>query len=221
MIVWGIVLAVIVLLLLTKVGVHVRYGDELALSAKVGLLRIKILPAKEKKPKEKKPEKKPENKKEKKKKPKAAEGHEKKKRKLTLEDILDIVKVGLKALGRFGRALRLDRLHLHICVAKDDPYDTVAQYGYLNAALGAALPLLHRAFKIKDEDITTAFRFDMAETALRCEVTATFRIGAIMRIGLCAGGGFLVWLIRRKRRARALKKAEKKKIKTVLPAGAE
>ena len=208
MIGWGIVLAVIVLLLLTKVGVHVRYGDELALSAKVGLLRIRILPAKEKKPKEKKPEKK--KKKEKKKKPKAAEGHEKKKQKLTLEDILDIVKLGLKALGRFGRALRLDRLHLHICVAKGDPYDTVAQYGYLNAALGAGLPLLHRAFRIKDEDITTAFRFDAAETALRCEVIATFRIGAILRIVLWAGGGFLVWLIRRKRRAKALEKAEKK-----------
>ena len=216
MIVLGIVLAVIVLLFLTKVGVHVRYGDELALSAKVGLLRIKILPAKEKKPKEKKPEKK-----KKKKKPKTAEGHEKKKQKLTLEDILDIVKVGLKAMGRFGRALRLDRLHLHICVAKDDPYDTVAQYGYLNTALGAGLPLLHKAFKIKDEDITTAFCFDRSEMPLRCEVIATFRIGAILRIGLCAAGGFLVWLIRRKRRARALEKAEKKKIKTALPAGAE
>ena len=218
MIGWGIVLALIVLLLFTKVGVHVRYGDELALSAKVGLLRIRILPAKEKKPKEKKPKKK---KKKKEKKPKAAEGHEKKKLKLTLEDILDIAKLGLKALGRFGRALRLDRLHLHLCVAKDDPYDTVAQYGYLNTALGAGLPLLHRAFKIKDEDITTAFRFDAAETALQAEVIATFRIGAIMRIVLCAGGGFLVWLIRRKRRARAQKKAEKKKLKTALPAGAE
>ena len=213
MIGWGIVLAVIVLLLLTKVGVHVRYGDELALSAKVGPLQIRILPAKEKKPKEKKPKKK--------KKPKAAEGHEKKKQKLTLEDILDIVKLGLKALGRFGRALRLDRLHLHLCVAKDDPYDTVAQYGYLNAALGAGLPLLHRVFKIKDEDITTAFRFNTTETALQAEVIATFRIGAILRIGLCAGGGFLVWLIRRKRRAKALEKAEKKKLKTALPAGAE
>ena len=218
MLVWGIVLAVIMLLLLTKVGVQVRYGDELALSAKVGLLRIRILPAKKKKPKEKKPEKK--KKKKRKKKPKAAEGHEKKKRKLTLEDILDIAKLGLKALGRFGRALRLDRLHLHLCVAKDDPYDTVAQYGYLNAALGAGLPLLHRAFKIKDEDITTAFRFDAAETALQAEVIATFRIGAILRIVLCAGGGFLVWLIRRKRRARALKKTEKN-VKTALPAGAE
>ena len=219
MIGWGIVLAVIVLLLLTKVGVHVRYGDELALLAKVGLLRIRILPAKKKKPKEKKSEKK-KKKKKKKEKPKAAEGHEKKKQKLTLEDILGIVKLGLKALGRFGRALRLDRLHLHLCVAKDDPYDTVAQYGYLNAALGAGLPLLHRAFKIKDEDITTAFRFDTTETALQCEVIATLRIGAILRIGLCAGGGFLVWLIRRKRRARALKKAEKK-AQAALPAGAE
>ena len=218
MIVWGIVLAVIVLLLLTKVGVHVRYGEELALSAKVGLLRIRILPAKEKKPKEKKPkQKKPKQRKEKKK-PKAAEGHEKKKRKLALEDILDIVKLGLKALGRFGRALRLDRLHLHICVAKNDPYDTIVQYGYLNAALGTGLPLLHRAFKIRDEDITTAFRFDMAETTLRCEAIMTLRIGAILRIVLCAGGGFLVWLIRRKRRARALKKAEAKKIKAALPA---
>ena len=214
MIVWGIVLAVIVLLLLTKVGVHVRYGDELALSAKVGLIRIRILPAKEKKPKEKKPKKK------KKKKPKAAEEHEKKKQKLTVEDILDIVKLGLKALGRFGRALRLDRLHLHLCVGKDDPYDTVAQYGYINAALGTAVPLLHRAFKIRDEDITTAFRFDTTEMALQAEVIATFRIGAILRIVLCAGGGFLVWLIRRKRRAKAQKKAEKK-AQAALPAGAE
>ena len=215
MIGWGIALAVIVLLLLTKVGVHVKYGDELALSAKVGLLRIGILPKKEKKPKEKK-EKKPK----KKKKPKAAEGHEKEKQKLTLDDILDIVRLGLKALGRFWRALRIDRLHLHLCVAGGDPYDTLVQYGTVNAALGAALPLLHRAFKIKDEAVSTAFRFDMSEMAVQAEVIATFRIGAILRIVLCAGGGFLVWFVRRKRRARALKKAEKKKEKAALPAGA-
>ena len=42
----GILLALLVLLCLTRVGVHALFGDALALDAKIGPFRIHILPGK-------------------------------------------------------------------------------------------------------------------------------------------------------------------------------
>ena len=54
----GILAALIVLLCLTRVGVHVVFRDSEALiRARVGPFRFQVYPSKEKKPKEEKPEK--------------------------------------------------------------------------------------------------------------------------------------------------------------------
>ena len=52
----GILLALLVLLCLTRVGVHALFGDALALDAKIGPFRIHILPAKDSDKEEKKRE---------------------------------------------------------------------------------------------------------------------------------------------------------------------
>jgi nitrate reductase NapE component len=193
-----IILAVIVLLLLLPVGVEAAFiAGELSLSVKAGVVKIKILPAK---PKNKEGKKKPREKK------KDGEKKEKKpKKKLTLQEILDIAKLGLKALSRFRRRLSIDVLMVHLCVATKDPYDTVKQYGTINAAIGALLPQVHRAFKIKDEDIATAMDFTGEKMSVDARFVATVQIWEILYISICAGAGFLVWLLRHKKRIKALK----------------
>ena len=53
----GILLLVILLLCLTRVGVLIRFGEELTVSARFGFLKFQVLPEKKKPPKdEKKPE---------------------------------------------------------------------------------------------------------------------------------------------------------------------
>ena len=206
MIAIAIILVILILLLSLKVGVDVSYlGGVLALAVKAGPLKIAILPKKEKPEGEKKEKKK-------KKKPEQAEAEseqekpkkEKKKGpKLTLEDILEIARLALKAVGRFFGSLRMDYLLLHLTTAGPDPYSAVMNYGYFNAALGALLPLLRRIFKIGREDISSQVDFDSDKLKIDAGTAITIRIGQILFIALCAVFAFLRWLLRRRRRIKA------------------
>lgn len=203
-----IILAVILLLLFMPVGVDAAYlGGNFTLAAKIGFLRLNLVPGKghkEKKPKKEKPEK---EKKQKKKKEKAKD---KPKRKLTKDDILSIAKIALKMLGRFRRKLCFDELMLHLTVAMDDPCDTVTRYGQINAAISGLLPPLHKAFRIRKEDIGTAMDFFGDRMSADAKVTATLRIWEILYIVICAGAASLVWWLRRRRRIKKEEKAQKR-----------
>lgn len=202
------ILVILILLLSLKVGVDVSYiGSVLSLSVKAGPVKIVILPKKDK------PEGK---KKEKKKQPEQTEGdkaEEKPKKekmkgpKLTFDDILGIVKLALKAVGRFFRGLRMDYLTLYLTTAGPDPYSAVMNYGYFNAALGALLPALHRVFKIGKEDISSQVDFEADKLKIDAGTAITIRIGQILFIVLCAAFAFLKWLLRRRRRIKAEEKA--------------
>ncbi len=199
---WIILAIIILLLLLLPVGVDAAFlGGVFSLAVKAGPLKIRILPAKPKKPKKPK-EKKPKKKKDKK------EGSAKPKQKLTLEDIKGIARLALKALSRLRRFLSIDVLELYLRVGGNDPYDTVKQYGAINAALGAALPYLHGAFKIKKQDIQTAIDFSEEKLSADAHIAATYQIWEILCIAFCALGSLIVWLVRRKKRARAEAKAQ-------------
>ena len=194
-----IIVVLLVLFLILPVGVDAAYdGAVFALKAKAGLVKIQILPKKEKPPKpegEKKP------KKEKKKK---REQEHKPKQKLTLDDILELAGIGLKALGRFRRSLSVDKLMLHMAAAAPDPYDAVLLYGRVNAGLSALSPLLHRALKIREEDIRTCVDTEPGTMFLEARVVVTLQIWEILYIAFSAGFAALRWLIKRKRKIRKL-----------------
>lgn len=205
-----IILAIIVLLLLLPVGADAAFtGGVFSLSVKLGPLKLHLLPAKPKKKGKKPKEKKPKKPKEKK------AGREKPKLKLTVEDIKEMAGLALRALSRLRRFLSIDVLMLHLRVAGDDPYDTVRQYGAVNAALGAILPQLQRAFKIKRQDIQTEIDFSQEKISADVRFAATYQIWEILCIAFCALGSAIVWLLRNRKRtkialAAARAKAEKK-----------
>lgn len=212
----AIILAIIILLLLLPVGVDAAFiGGVFSLSVKAGPLKLRILPAKPKKNKKKAAEKKPK----KPKKKKSAETKSKPKLKFTFTDVKEIAGLALRALSRLRRFLSIDVLMVHLRVAGDDPYDTVRQYGAVNAALGALLPQLHRAFKMKNQDIRTAIDFSQEKTSADVRFAATYQIWEIFCIAFCALGSAIAWLLRNRKRtksaaASARAKAEKKKKKT-------
>ena len=128
----GVLLALIVLLCVTRVGVHAVFGETLLLDAKIGWFHIHILPAKEA---NKKREKKAED---------AEETTEKAAKKPTFpkpsfSDIRDAVSAlwpPLKrALDRTRRGLRIAPLDLSVTLGGlEDPASAAQLYGELNAA---------------------------------------------------------------------------------------
>ena len=105
----GILLLVLLLLCLTRVGVLIRFGEELTVSAQFSFLKFQVLPEKKKPPKnEKKPEEAQKKQTQRKEKPKKAFP------KPTLSDIRDAWKAMWpplkKALRRTRRGVRIDPL---------------------------------------------------------------------------------------------------------------
>lgn len=166
---------------LLPVGVDAAYTDEtFSLAARIGRLRLRLLPKPpDAKPKKKKP---PKPKKEKPKKKSASPD---------IRTILALAKLGLQALNRFRQKLRVQLLRLVFVSGAPDPYDTALEFGYVNAALGALTPLAERALRIEERDIQTGVDFQAERPRIDARIVCTIRIGQIVVIALAFGIGFL------------------------------
>mgnify|MGYP004591034051 FL=1 len=196
--VFGIVLAVFVLIGCIPVGVDASYREnELALRLKIWLFRVQVLPAKEKKkkpkPKEKKPAaKKPDAKPEKPKKQVSVP-------KLTLSDILALADLACDTLGNLRRKLRVEVLVLHVTLDGSDPAKAAMLYGRVWAALGALTPKLEQLFVIKKRDIQPILDYNEKEMKLDAQLVLTITIGRAICLALRALVRFLkLWLNKKK-----------------------
>ena len=179
----GVLLALIVLLCLTRVGVHAVFGDALLLDAKIGPFRIHILPGKE-----------PDKKKEKRaKKPKEAKKTEEKEKKTlfpkpSLADIREAVSVlwpPLKrALDRTRRGVRIHPMDLCVTLGgEEDPAAAAQLYGEAHAGVWAVMPVLERLIDIPEPHIHIGIDFNTPETKLEGELGVTARIGTLLAVG--------------------------------------
>lgn len=193
----GVLLALIVLLCLTRVGVHAVFGDALLLDAKIGPFRIHILPGKE-----------PDKKKEKRaKKPKEAKKTEEKEKKKTpfpkpsLADIREAVSVlwpPLKrALDRTRRGVRIHPMDLCVTLGgEEDPAAAAQLYGEAHAGVWAAMPVLERLIDIPEPHIHIGIDFNTPETKLEGELGVTARIGTLLAVGATVAFPALKWFLR-------------------------
>lgn len=193
----GVLAAVIILLCLTRVGVHAVFrGNEAVIRVKVGLFHFRVYPPQEKKPKANKP------KREKKQKPpKEKPKGEKKKPKIGLGDIKDAVRTlwpPLKrALGRTRRGIRVDPLELSVTVGGgEDPAAAAELYGYLHAGVWTGMPVLERLLVIPAPHIHIGIDFDHAKTEAFGEAGISIRIGTLLGVGLGVGIPALKWFLR-------------------------
>ena len=196
--VFGIVLAVFVLIGCIPVGVDASYREnELALRLKIWLFRVQVLPAKEKKkkpkPKAKKPvANKPDAKPEKPKKQGSMP-------KLTLPDILALADLACDTLGNLRRKLRVEVLVLHVTLDGSDPAKTAMLYGRVWAALGALTPKLEQLFVIKKRDIQPILDYNEKEMKLDAQLVLTITIGRAICLALRALVRLLkLWLNKKK-----------------------
>ena len=197
----GILLALIVLLSVTRVGVHAEFRETLLLDAKIGWSRIHILPAKEANKKKKERGKKAED---------TEERTEKKGKKQpfpkpSFTDIRDAVSAlwpPLKrALNRTRRGLRIEPLDLIVTLGgSEDPASAAQVYGELNAAVWSAMPILERLLVIPSPHIRIGIDFMEPKTKLEGEVGVTARIGTLLAVGATIGFPALKWFLQYKKK---------------------
>lgn len=197
----GVLLALIVLLCVTRVGVHAVFGERLLLDAKIGWFRIHILPPKE-------PHKNAEERGKKAEKAKKPEEKAAKKPpfpKPSFTDIRDAVSVLLpplkRALDRTRRGLRIEPLDLSMTLGgSEDPASAAQLYGELNAAVWSAMPVLERLLVIPSPHIHIGIDFMETKTKLEGEVGVTARIGTLLSVGATIGFPALKWFLQYKKK---------------------
>ena len=185
-IVLAVIAAVLTGLALLRVGCTARYSAEgFSLWLRVGALRIRLIPAKAKKPKQEKKTRKPKQKKETK---KPAE----EKKPGLLSQLRPMLAPAWQTLGKLRRKLRIDRLELIYTIAgKDDPAGAAMQYGIICAGGGTLWPTIDRFFHVKTWDTDITVDFESSETVLYFQATASYRLGQLLAI---AAAFFIQWI---------------------------
>ena len=207
----GILLALILLLLLLRVGVHVRFGDALCVTAMAGPVRLQLVP----KPEKKKPGK-PKKEKPVKEKPEKPAEEKRKKLDLTPGDIRSALPALWESLKRGLRKtrkrLRIDPMRLSVCFGGDDPAQTAETYGWANAVMWTVMPELEKLTNMPDPRVHLETDFTAAETRISGEVGLSFRIGDLLAIGFAFAGPALRWYKGfRKEKSEQEKKAAREK----------
>lgn len=195
------VVLLIALLLWTRVGVWAAYdGENLRLDARIGLLRVHILPAKVQKPGAEKPKK---RKKAKRGKPEEEPPEKTGKPKLSIawEDVRDALHTLLpalkRALGRTRRGIRVKPLRLSVTLGgQEDPAGTAQLYGEIQAAVWTGMPVLEKLVDIRDPHIHIGLDFNTPDLAAEGEAGVTFRIGTLLAIGFRLAVPALRWFLR-------------------------
>ena len=190
------IFAALVLIGCIPVGVDARYNAEgVFLAAKLGPIRLQLLPQKPKKKKkqQKKPEKAPEK----------AASQEKTPNPILsggVDEILQLLDIVLDTLGDLRRKLRVNELTLYARIGgSDDPAKAAMGYGRAWAAIGAITPSLERLFVIKTRDIQPALDYTISNTQVDAHLVTTITIGRSLALARRAGIRFLKILNERKK----------------------
>ena len=205
------ILAVVLLVLLLigqiRVGCRAEFNSEgFFLWARLGKIRIKILPMKPKEEKPQKPPKPPKPKKEKKEKlpaalPEKVGG--------ALEYARALLPVALEAAEGLWRGFAIDTLELELTAGSSDPADAAMLYGNANAALGALWIPLTRAFHVKDGTARVKLAFDAPGITVYALASFSLKLGRVVWVGLRAGVKALIGALAARRRLK-LKRQQRK-----------
>lgn len=216
----GAVIAVILILLMTSVKVSFGYSDELSLKISWLFLTFVRIPAVNKRKRRRKKDKpKKANKADKTEKadePEKTAGQDseaaeisspekktgekpekkpdkKKRTKLGLNDIFELVKLVWESLSkplqRLLKATRINGFRLDIVCGGDDAAKAALNYGRTNIAAGAAIAFLEGCFTIKKPVYNISCNFLEEETRMECSFTA--------RLSVIAALAFLFWVLGR------------------------
>lgn len=202
LIVLGCLLALILLLLILRVGVQVEYSAEgVLVQARAGPLHITLIPKRKKRKKEKPPKKKKTQKRKKEKKAQT-ESEKQKKRGGSLKTLLDLLPILLEALGSLCRRIRIEYLRVHYTIAgQPDPSSAALMYGRLQLGSDAVCHLLERYMQVLERDVTVEVDFFTEEMTVYAAASCSLRVGQILAVALRLLWQYWNWNRQRKRAA--------------------
>ena len=222
MVVLIILLVLILLIFFVPYGVDVSYEEKVfRLRIAGGPFRYQIFPQKplterqiekarrKKEKKEKKAAAKKaeaEKKKEEQKKPEGPSDETvkvKKERRLTAETLAALLQLGLRALRRFFRSIRLDLFKLHLTLAGGDPCKLAMTYGYLCAALEGLPICADRGIDSLRRDIVIVPDFVSDKLEADARVVIRLQLFRIVHVAVAFGAEFLIWYIKHRRAEKA------------------
>ena len=206
-IILGVIVGVIILILCLRVSVQASFGEVLRVTARIGPMKMQIIPPPEKKPKKEKAEK------------KAPEAEQKPKEKkldlhLTFADIRNALSAVWQSvqgtLRRAGRRIRIDPLDLSFVFGDENPVNTAQWYGWANTTVWTVMPWLEKTVHMPDPRIHMEMDFNAAKTKVSGTVGASYCIGDLLASGCAAAGPLLRFAIPFLKKQRAIKKAAAK-----------
>lgn len=170
---WLIALGVIALLMVLPLGVGGTYSEGgYQLYAKIGPVKLRLLPRKKKEAVKQKPKTKSA--------PKEKKGG-------SLSDFYPVVGLVWDFLGKVRRKLRVNHLQLKITLAGGDPADLALNYARAWAAVGNLMPRLEQFVVIKKRDIEVLCDFTADKTLVLAGGDVTITVGRLLYLSLWHG----------------------------------
>lgn len=94
-------------------------------------------------------------------------------------------KLGANFVGEFfRRKLTVTRLRIRAVLAGGDPAKTARTVGKAWQTIGVAIPILERAFRIKERKIAVYPDFTASKTDVEAELAVRIRVGGVVLLGL-------------------------------------
>ena len=145
-------LIIVVTVLLMPVVAHIKYSDTFELRLSYAGITI---PLEGKKTKKKKKKMKPDGKSKK----------TDKKSKISLDDIIAIIQIGIKAVERLLKSIKIRRFKLAVVVSGEDAATAAINYGRVCALASATYPIIENSLDKKHTDISVDLQYDSKTTA--------------------------------------------------------
>ena len=212
LIIFGLLLLLIIGIMLLRVQVIIEADTSARVYLKILFIKIQLFPkvnkppnlkhyspkkiakreAKQKKKEQAKLKKnalKEQKKKEEKEKEKELSAAEKKKKKMTLSDITELIGLVMTLIKtfflRFGKRLRLDLTRIHITVASEDAAKTAIEYGAVSAGVACICEILDSSLNIRPKgtkDIQVRADFLSEEPTVDIVASASLRVWHVFDI---------------------------------------
>ena len=119
--------------------------------------------------------------------PKAAKPAASGGKKLSPQQIRDLVGLALELLGQLRRKLLVRHLTLHAFFGGRDAAKAAIGYGRAWAAIGAVLPVLENTFRIDERDVGAYLDYELKQPRLLLDLDVRMRVGTLMGLALGAG----------------------------------
>ncbi len=188
-----------------RIGVRGEYREGRAAAwARLGPLRLRIYPLREKKQ-----EKRPGRKKSPEPPPQGGKGPGPGQWEGALDYLRALLPLAREVAGQFRRKLRVDTLVLELQVGADDPGEAALRYGQANALVGAAWGALEESFQIRDGRASVRADLTGGGTRLRGEVALSLKLGQALWLGIHFGWKGLRQVLHVKKRREQIQKQGK------------